>query len=116
MSAVDKLGGPEVGIATPMSILHEMQKLNQHSGRPLNLESLTARRVQSYLQRDRADRLKQPKPAWLYACIATIVAMKKERDVLKTQLTTLEMEYQELKKERHQLKQLSITDSSLLID
>ena len=31
MSAVDKLGGPEVGIATPISILHEMQKLNQHS-------------------------------------------------------------------------------------
>ena len=28
-----------------------------------------------------------------------IVAMKKERDMLKTQLTSLEMEYQELKKE-----------------
>ena len=74
MSAVDKLGGPDVGIATPTSILHEMKNLNQHSGRSLNLESLTARRVQSYLQRDRADRLKQSKPAWLYACIATLAA------------------------------------------
>ena len=48
MSAVDKLGGPEVGIATPISILHEMQKLNQHSGRPLNLESLKLFNLFSY--------------------------------------------------------------------
>lgn len=40
-AAVDKLGGPEVGIAIPISILHEMQKLNRQSDRPLNLESLT---------------------------------------------------------------------------
>lgn len=45
-----------------------------------------------------------------------IVAVKKERDLLKTQLTTLELEYQELKKERHQLKQLSITDTVTIVE
>ena len=36
--------------------------------------------------------------------------------MLKTKLTTLEMEYQELKKERHQLKQLSITDTVTIVE